>query len=549
MKTAQLRQSILQAAVQGKLVPQNIHDEPADKLLERIRAEKARLVKEGKIRKDKPLPPISEDEVPYDLPDGWVWCRLGEICSFVNGDRSSNYPSGTDIKKSGIPFISSKNIQNYQVNLSASELQFITTEKYASLRSGHLQDKDILFVLRGSVGKFGIFLANEEFSTGFVNAQIVIVRLVYSEQADYILNCLKSDGFSQFRNRASSGSAVAQLSANNLSHIPVPIPPINEQQRIVAKVDELMASCDELEAAEKEMDKLETDFAEYLPKSILQAAVQGKLVPQNIHDEPADKLLERIRAEKAKLVKEGKIKKGKPLPPITEDEKPYDLPEGWIWCRLGEVCDYGSANNADPADISDNAWLLELEDIEKDTGIIKSIVAKKSRESKSTKHIFQKGNVLYSKLRPYLNKVAVAEREGYCTSEILPLDFGEINAYYVQWFMRSPYFVEYANAHSYGVKMPRLGTQDGRAALFPLPPLAEQQRIVARVDGLMALCDELKAAKDISFAFTIPKVIPFPTREDDEVEEIGIAARGDVQGLSDEAMRDIDELFGDEAND
>lgn len=446
----------------------------------------------------------------------------------------------------GVPFLSVRDISSGKIDFSSTK--FISEEEHSELyKRCNPQKGDLLLTKVGTTGIPVIVDTNQEFSL-FVSVALLKISQ-QNTSLKYLQYLIQSPLVYQQSQENTRGVGNKNWVLTAIANTLIAIPPLAEQQRIVAKVDELMAMCDELEAAEKELDKLEADFAEYLPKSILQMAVQGKLVPQDLHDEPASELLKRIRAEKAQLIKDGKIKKEKPLPPIVEDDVPYDLPDSWIWCRLGAVCDYGSANNIDPTNISDNAWLLELEDIEKDTGTIKNIVTKKSRSSKSTKHIFEKGNVLYSKLRPYLNKVVVAEQDGYCTSEILPLDFLEINPYYALWFMRSPLFVDYANSHSYGVKMPRLGTEDGRTALFPLPPIAEQKRIVAKADELMALCDELKATKDISLTTMTPKVIPFPVQESDNHEEIGIAARGDVQGLSDEAIRDIDELFGDDAND
>ena len=292
-----------------------------------------------------------------------------------------------------------------------------------------------------------------------------------------------------------SGMTAYGIKGALLKLVLIPLPPFSEQERIVAKIKKLMDLCDELEAAEQELDVLESRFEEYLPKSILQAAVQGKLVLQNLHNEPASVLLQRVRAEKARLVKEGKIKKEKPLPPISEDEIPYDLPEGWVWCRLGELCNFGVTISTIPDNIPDDAWVLELEDIHKDTGEIVQYKTKAERKSKSSKHVFYKGDVLYSKLRPYLNKVTIAEKDGYCSSEILPLQFcKDIYPQYAICFLRSPTFVDYAIERSYGVKMPRLGTEDGRNA-HSFPPLAEQQRIVAKVNELMALCEEIKAVK------------------------------------------------------
>ena len=160
------------------------------------------------------------------------------------------------------------------------------------------------------------------------------------------------------------------------------------------------------------------------------------------------------------------------------EEIPFDLPESWCWCRLASLCDYGVCQSSSPEEISSEAWVLDLEDIEKDTGKLLQRVFKKQRITSSNKHIFNKGNVLYSKLRTYLNKVLVADMDGFCTSEILPLDFGDnVLSDYARHVLMSKMFLDYTAQCGYGVKMPRLGTNDGRRALFPLPPLAEQQRI------------------------------------------------------------------------
>jgi type I restriction enzyme S subunit len=175
-----------------------------------------------------------------------------------------------------------------------------------------------------------------------------------------------------------------------------------------------------------------------------------------------------------------------------DDEIPFDVPESWAWVRLGTLCNYGECENAESRDIAPEAWLLDLEDIEKDSGQLIQRKQKRNADSSSTKHRFTAGQVLYSKLRPYLNKVIIADEDGYCTSEILPLGFGEwVNNRYAQAYLMSPFFVAYAAQCSYGVKMPRLGTQDGRNALMPLPPLPEQVRIVIRIDELMTFCKRL----------------------------------------------------------
>ena len=240
-----------------------------------------------------------------------------------------------------------------------------------------------------------------------------------------------------------------------------------------------------------------------LKNSILQWAIQGKLVPQDPNDEPASVLLEKIRAEKARLIKEGKIKKDKNESIIyrgddnsyyekfadgkvvcIDEEIPFEIPSGWEWCRLGSLVDFSKSKSVKANNIDSDAWLLDLEDIEKDSGKLLHKKRKGTTTSISDKHRFERGNVLYSKLRPYLNKVIIADEDGYCTSEILCFDFGMIYNKYAQLFLMSPFFVEYAMSDAYGVKMPRLGSKQGNNGLIPIPPREEQTRIVNFINSL-----------------------------------------------------------------
>ena len=230
-----------------------------------------------------------------------------------------------------------------------------------------------------------------------------------------------------------------------------------------------------------------------LRELILTLAVQGKLVPQDVSDEPASELLKKIRAEKDRLIVEGKIKRDKPLAEIVEEEKPFELPVSWKWCRLGAVTTYGSSAKA--ATIKPETWVLDLEDVEKGTGKLLNKSRFSERPALSDKNVFFAGDVLYGKLRPYLNKVLVADEDGICTTEIVPLRcYGPYEPGFFAIALRTPFFLEYVSALSYGMKMPRLGTEDARKALLPLPPLAEQSRIVTRVEELMQLCDALEAS-------------------------------------------------------
>ena len=235
-----------------------------------------------------------------------------------------------------------------------------------------------------------------------------------------------------------------------------------------------------------------------LRQKILDLAIHGKLVPQDPNDEPASVLLERIRAEKERLIKEGKIKKGKKSAKTSDKPHyPYELPKGWVWTTLGEISNYGINTSVKVEEIDDNNWVLELEDIEKDSAKLIQKLSKNKREIKGTRHKFYKGNILYSKLRTYLNKVLIASEDGYCTTEIMPFDtYGILSNEYICHVLRSSYFLDYTLQCGYGVKMPRLSTTDACNGVIPLPPLHEQYRIVKEIKRWFTLISMIEKEKD-----------------------------------------------------
>lgn len=235
-----------------------------------------------------------------------------------------------------------------------------------------------------------------------------------------------------------------------------------------------------------------------LRQKILDLAIHGKLVPQDPNDEPASVLLERIRAEKERLIKEGKIKKGKKSAKTSDKPHyPFELPKGWVWTTVGEITNYGDSVNVQVEDIDNSDWVLELEDIEKDTAKIIQHLNKNERKINGTRHKFQKGQILYSKLRTYLNKVLVAPNDGFCTTEIMVFgSYGILSNNYICYVLRSLYFLDYTLQCGYGVKMPRLSTTDACNGLIPLPPLAEQERIVNEIQRLFSIIDIVENGKD-----------------------------------------------------
>ena len=248
-----------------------------------------------------------------------------------------------------------------------------------------------------------------------------------------------------------------------------------------------------------------------LRKKLLSLAIRGKLVPQDAADEPASVLLERIRAERESK-ENASPRRGRGRrsssdnPPCPKQgmpagasgvegavfEPPFPIPKSWAWTTLGTVCDYGQCETADASTVRDSTWSLDLEDIEKETGRLLVRVRAGERAATGARHVFRAGDLLYSKLRTYLNKVLVADEDGVCSSEILPLDFkGQVLPEYARCVLMSPMFLDYAARCGYGVKMPRLGTTDGCNGPFPLPPLVEQRRIVSRFKALSSLCDSI----------------------------------------------------------
>ena len=491
MTPQELKNSILQRAIQGRLVPQEPTDEPASVLLDKIRKEKAKLIKAGNIRKEQSFPPISEEEMPFEIPEGWSVIRIGDVGVYKKG------PFGSSITKSMFVPKGPDAVKVYEQK-NAIQKDHTLGEYY--IRRSYFNEKlqgfevfpgDVIVSCAGTIGE--TYVMPDGIEQGIINQALMRMKIVPSLNLDYFLlyfdYVLKKSAHG-----SSKGSAIKNIPPFDVfKKMVLPLPPLSEQRRIVSKLEELLPLVESYAQAWNRLEELNRRFPDDMRKAILQHAIQGRLVPQDPTDEPASVLLDKIRKEKAKLIKAGKIKKEKPLPEIPEEEIPFDIPENWTWVRLGDACNYGQCINAEPSDIPAGYWVLDLEDIEKDTGRVLQKKKKEEVKAQSTKHLFKKGDVLYSKLRPYLNKVVLADSDGCCTSEILPLKFGSfIFAPYAQMYLMSPEFIAYTMRFSYGMKMPRLGTMDGKLALFPLPPLAEQKRIVSKLEELLPLCDQLK---------------------------------------------------------
>lgn len=310
-----LREKILDLAMRGKLVNQDPNDEPANVLLEKIKAEKVELVKEGKIKKNKPLPEITDDEKPFDIPESWEWVRLGDAANIIMGQA----PKGTTVNELG------EGIEFHQGKTEFTDKIIGKSLKYTTSDNKIIDDKYIIMAVRAPVGD--VNLLNRKISIGRGLAGI----MPYVSNKEYIFYYL--DSIKSYFEANSTGSTFKAINGNTIKNAPIPLPPLSEQSRIAAKIAQLFALLRKVESSTQQYAKLQS----LLKSKVLDLAMRGKLVKQDPNDEPASVLLEKIKAEKEQLIKEKKIKRSKPLPPISDEEKPFKIPDSWEWVRLGEV--------------------------------------------------------------------------------------------------------------------------------------------------------------------------------------------------------------------
>ena len=486
MNAQQLRNSILQEAIEGRLVPQDPNDEPASVLLERIREEKRRLVKEGKLKKkDLVETPISEDEKPFEIPEGWEWVRVGDIFIHASGkQQSSNNKNIGTLQK----YITTSNLYWGRFVLDTLKEMYFTDDE---IKTCSAQKGDLLVCEGGAgYGRSAIWPFDYDICLQNHVHRLRPILDGICEYVYYLIYLLKES------NRlVSVGTAMPGLSANRLKGLLVPLPPLAEQHRIVAKIEELMPKVEEYGKAQEALDKLNAELPEKLKKSILQEAIEGRLVPQDPNDEPASVLLDKIRKEKAQLVKEGKLKKKDLVEtPISEDEKPFEIPEGWEWCKLGWIGEWGAG--ATPAkgnpEYYSNGTIPWLRTGELNNGYVYDSEIKVTSKAleKCSLRMCKVGDVLIAMYGATIGKVAIAgieltTNQACCACTPLFL----YNKYLLYYLMASKKtFIEMGE----GGAQPNISREKIVAFPFPLPPLAEQHRIVAKIEELFARIDNMK---------------------------------------------------------
>ena len=501
MTAQQLKNSILQMAVQGKLVPQDPNDEPASILLQRIKAEKQELIKAGKIKKDKKSSEIFRgathnlpyayceqigkeirdisDEIPFEIPESWEWVRLG----FIGDWGSGATPSRTNKEYYGgnIPWLKTGDLNDGIITNIPEKITELALEK-TSVRLNPVGS--VLIAMYGAtIGKLGIL--NIPATTN----QACCACLPILVNNNYLFYFLMSHKES-FTKKA-EGGAQPNISKEKIISTLFPLPPLAEQKRIVAKIEQLIPYIEKYEKAETQLTALNKSFPDMLKKSILQEAVQGKLVPQNPDDEPASVLLERIRAEKQELIKQGKIKKTKNESVIITrdkipyeiidgkerciaDEVPFEIPDSWCWCRLGSIIQIESGKG-----------LTSKQMIE---GSI-PVYGGNGITGYHNASLVHKETVVIGRVGYYCGSVHITEKEAWVTDNAFITTYPE-NSIYREYLV---YTLRYMNLgqNNNATAQPVVSGKKIYPMLFPLPPLAEQHRIVAKIEEIMPMIERL----------------------------------------------------------
>lgn len=466
MTPQQLKNSILQRAIEGRLVEQRPEEGTAKELLKEIQAEKARLVKEGKIKKSKVLPPITEEEKPFDIPEGWEWARLVDICWTIV-DCPHSTPKYVQYKTdyAGI------DTNCIDENGNIKQWRYVLQDDYEK-RITRLTPEcgDIVLTREGSIGRAAILPVGMNICLG----QRVMLLRPADIETKYLRWFLMSPDTLTRLTAKQKGLGAKHINVSDICQITVPCPPLAEQQRIVAKIEEILPLIDKYDKAYTKLTDFNTRFPEAMKKSLLQYAIQGKLVEQRNDEGTAQDLIKDIQAEKKRLIAEKKIKKPKALPPITEEEIPFDIPEGWEWVRLGEIIQISSGDG-----LTSKNMINEGIPVYGGNGVT---------GYHNRANVF-KETVVIGRVGFYCGSVHITPHKAWVTDNAFITAYPEkyIDRGYLVYILKHMNLGQNNNATA----QPVVSGKKIYPMLFPVPPLDEQRRIVAKLEGILPFCDQL----------------------------------------------------------
>ena len=518
MTAQQLKNSILLMAVQGKLVPQDPNDEPASVLLERIHAEKERLIKEKKIKCEKkpsvifkgadntPYEKIGDevrslaDEVPFDIPDSWEWVRLGNISSYAETKQKVNATSAD-------PSIWGLDLEDIEKGGRLLEYKTVGERKAVGDKTVFTKGDILYSKLRPYLLK--ILVAPDD---GICTPEIVPFRVYGGIDPSYIVNYLKSPYVDNLINSITYGVKMPRVGTETMTSLLVPIPPLEEQRRIVEKIDEVASAVSAYDVTYQKSEALNSTFPEALKKSILQEAVQGKLVPQDPTDEPAEALLERIRAKKQQLIKEGKIKKDKHESVIfrrdnshyekldgmercIDDELPFEIPESWAWVRWGAIAESIQYGYNAPAKQEGRIRMVRISDIHENTVAWSSVPFCDIDDSDIPTYLLQANDILFARTGGTVGKsflVSEVPCESIYAGYLIRTRYSSLLCpQYLKYFMESPLYWQQLKSGTTATAQPNCNGQTLAKMLLPLPPANEQLRIVDNLARTFAIIERM----------------------------------------------------------
>lgn len=493
MTPEQLKASILQYAIQGKLVEQRAEEGTGEELYHQIQEEKQRLIKEGKIKKEKPLPEITADEIPFDIPESWKWIKLGNVVTVLGGKR---IPVGKKLtlEDTGYKYIRVSDMKNGTI--LQDNLMYVPKDIYPLISKYIIKKEDIYITVAGTIGAIGTIPEEIDGANLTENADRLVFTIIDKE---WLVRCLQSNMVQSQITNSTTKVGQPKLAIKRIQEIHVPLPPIAEQKRIVAKIEELLPYVDRYAIAYEKLEQLNAKFPDDMRKSILQYAIQGKLVEQRIEEGTGEELYQKIQEEKQRLIKDGKIKKEKPLAEITDDEITFDIPDSWKWVRLGEcgILVRGSGIKKDEVILNGRpcvryGQLYTNYKIKFDSTIsfISEELFQKCKKAK-------KSDILMSLTGENNFDIALAvtyegEHEIAIGGDMTKFTGYHINSMYFTYVINSPYGILCKSRMATGNIIVHISNDKLSFIPMPLPPLAEQKRIVEKIEELLPICDRLK---------------------------------------------------------
>ena len=484
MTPEQLKASILQYAIQGKLVEQRPEEGTGEELYQQIQAEKQRLIKEKKIKKEKTLAEITEGEITFDIPDSWKWVKVGDVGSWSAGAT----PPRTNPAYYGgsIPWLKTGDLNDGFVKEVPEYITDLALEK-TSVRLNPIGS--VLMAMYGAtIGKLGIL--EIPVTTNQACCACIPYAGMNNKYLFYYLMSMRQSYIGM-----AEGGAQPNISKEKIVNSLLPLPPAEEQLRIVTKIEELLPYVDRYAAAYEKLEQFNAKFPEDMKKSILQYAIQGKLVEQRPEEGTGEELYRQIQSEKQRLIKEGKIKKEKPLAEIAEDEIPFDIPESWKWCRLSDVIDVRDGTHDSPKYVPVGIPLVTSKNLV--NGVIDysnvKCITQEDADKINARSMVDDDDILFAMIGSIGNPVLVKKNREFCIKNMaLFKRFAntEISMRYAYWFL---FYAQYKlKKEASGGVQSFISLSRFREYLIPLPPVAEQKRIVAKLEEILPLCERLK---------------------------------------------------------